>query len=106
MKKKLTRNELLKHENRVLKASDLSTLSTAYKNIDKCSEKNYIGSAITITIKNINKTGYIIADEFSIADGLSDATIAAIKKDIEKSYNLKINHCLNCELTKKVMEKY
>lgn len=100
--KKATKKEILKHENRVMKASQLLTLNSAYRNIDKCSIEKYLASGITITIKNINKQNNVICEEFIINDGLSPETIEAIKKDIERSYDLIINHPINTPLTKKL----
>lgn len=60
------------------------------KKIGKCTINNYMASGVTITIKNINKKNHVICDEFMISDGLSPETIEAIKKDIKRSYDLKM----------------
>lgn len=88
---KKTRQEL-KRELEVLKSDNFNALTTAYKNIDRCTTKNYMASGITITIKNINKTNNVICEEFCILDGLSDETIQAIKNDIKRSYDLKMSY--------------
>lgn len=78
----------------------LSRLSQAFEKINKCSTKNYLGSAVTITIKNINTSNNTVIEEFPIYDGLSDSTIEAIKEDIKKSYLLHVTHPINHSLNK------
>jgi len=81
----------LENELRKTRACDISALSQAYNNIEKCTNKNYMGSAVTLTIKNINLDNNIIIKEFSISDGLSEETIGAIKKDIKRTYELRVS---------------
>jgi hypothetical protein len=76
----------LQNEVRVLKASQLFVLTDAYRKIDKCGQDRYMGSGITLTIKNINKDNNVIVEEVIITDGLSPETIAAIKADLKRSY--------------------
>lgn len=83
------------NELRVLKASRLSVYCAAYRNLDKCGQDRYMASGVTITIKNINKTDNTIVEEVIIADGLSPETIAAIKADIKRSYELTMNNPIN-----------
>lgn len=82
-------NNSLKNELRVLKASELFTICEAYRNINKCGQDRYMASGVTITLKNINQDKNTIVEEVCIADGLSLATITAIKQDIKRSYDLK-----------------
>ena len=86
---KKTKQEL-KRELQILNADNFHTLTNAYKQIDKCSSKNYMASGVTLTIKNINKTNNTICEEFLIIDGLSDETIEAIKRDIKRTYDYKM----------------
>jgi len=90
MKKDKMTAELIKLQNelRVLKASAQYARAEAYRNIDKAGQDRYMASAVTITIKNINSDKNIIVEEVAISDGLSPATIAAIKADIKRSYDL------------------
>lgn len=80
----------LKRELNIKDSDNFYRLAEVYKKIDKCSQSNYIGSGIVLTIKNINKENFVICDDFMIIDGLSDETIQAIKKDIKRSYDLKM----------------
>jgi len=77
-------------KNRILKANDITVLANAFKNIDKTSSNRYMASGVTITINNINKEGFNIVEEFMIVDGLSQETINAIKNDIKRSYDLRL----------------
>lgn len=81
---------VLRNELRVNKACDIYALAEAYRNIDKCGQDRYMASAVTIIIKNINTkaSNNVVIEEVAITDGLSPATIAAIKADIKRSYDL------------------
>ena len=81
-------NEALKHELRVMKASQKSVICEAFRNVSKCGTDRYMGSAVTITIRNINKDKNVVVEEVCISDGLSAETIAAIKADLKRSYDL------------------
>lgn len=81
----------LEREIELIKVDNIHRLTDAYKNIEKCTDKNYMASAITITIKNINQKNFIVCEEFSIADGLSPETVEAIKRDIKRTYDLKMS---------------
>jgi hypothetical protein len=91
MEKQKKTKQQLKREIQVSKADNFYSLSKAFKNIDKCSSRNYMGSGITIEIKNINKQNFVVCEEFMIIDGLSEETIEAIKKDIKRAYDLKMS---------------
>lgn len=78
--------EKLKHENRIRKAGDIGTLALAYKNIEKASAEDYMGSGIILSISNINFDRSVIVQDVLITDGLSPDTIAAIARDIKRSY--------------------
>jgi hypothetical protein len=82
----------LKNELRVMKASDLSTVCAAYRDIDKCGQDRYMASAVTITIKNINVNKNTIVEEVAISDGLSPDTIEAIKRDIKRGYDITMSY--------------
>lgn len=58
------------------------------RSIDKVSQNKLTGSAAILTI-SIYK-GDVVVGPVAIKDGLSDATIAAIKADLLRSYNLAI----------------
>lgn len=85
---KKTKKEL-KRDLQVKEADNFFRLATAYEKIDKCGQKNYTGSGVTMTIQNINKENFVVCEEFLILDGLSDETISAIKADIKRTYDLK-----------------
>lgn len=87
--KRLEEINKLRNELRVLKACDRYALAEAYRKIDKCGQDRYMASAVTITIRNINVNNNIIVEEVAITDGLSSDTIAAIKADIKRSYDIK-----------------
>jgi hypothetical protein len=70
----------------ITRASCLFNLTTAYTYIQKATRDRYMGSGVTITVKNINQNDDIICEEFMIKDGLSDATIKAIQDDIIYSF--------------------
>lgn len=89
-KQKETRKEL-KRKLQITESDSFYALTNAYKNIDSCTTDNFMASGVTITIKNINKNNPIICEEFCIIDGLSEETIKAIKKDIKRSYDLKMS---------------
>lgn len=76
---------------RVIKAYDIGTLSRAYKSVDKASDKYYMGSGVTIAIKNTNAVNNTIVEEVLIVDGLSKETIDAIKRDIKRTYDLRLS---------------
>jgi hypothetical protein len=83
---------VLKNKLRVLGASQLMTVCNAYKQVDKCGQDRYMASAVTITIKNINVNNNVIVEEVAIGDGLSPDTIAAIKADIKRGYDLMMSY--------------
>jgi len=76
------------NELRVLKASQNYALAQAHRQIDKCGQDRYMASAVTIIIRNINVANNVVVEEVAISDGFSQATIDAIKADIERSYKL------------------
>lgn len=88
----MAENAELRNKIRVLEACGLHAICEAYRNIDKCGSDRYLGSAVTITIKNINKTKNTVVEEVAISDGLSDETIAAIKADIKRSHELLMSY--------------
>ena len=85
--KKNTRKDL-EHELRVLKACGISRICDAYRTLENCGIDKYLGSAVTITIKNINREKEIIIEEVAITDGLSAESIDALKNDLKRSYDL------------------
>lgn len=91
----LRRLNAIENELRVLKAGRVSTLCAAYKNLDKCNQERFMGSGVTIIIKNINKTDNMMVEEVIITDGLSPETIAALKADVKRSYEVTVNHPVN-----------
>ena len=84
---------------RVLEVDNINRLSDAYKKLDKCNQKNYMASGLTITIQNVNTNSLntLVIDEFMIADGFSDALIAELKKEVKRSYDLKKSYIRNIE---------
>lgn len=92
MEKQKETKKQLKRKLQILESDNFYALAKAYENIDRCNTNNFMASGVTITIKNINKDNPIICEEFCILDGLSDETIEAIKKDIKRSYDLKMSY--------------
>jgi len=84
----------LQHKVRVLEASQLNRRANAIRNIDKCGEK-YLASAVTLAIRNINRDNTVIIEEVCIDDGLSADTIAALKRDLIRSYDAHLAHPVN-----------
>jgi len=90
-KKQLEANEkYLKNKLRISEASSVSRLHDAHRDLKNCSEEKYTSSSLTITVKNINKDNTTVIEEFVINDGFSKELIEALKKDIKKSYDLKM----------------
>ena len=77
----------LQHQLRVVTSLQPYILQNAYQNVHTANKSRYTASAVTITIKNINKTDNIICEEFAINGGLSDNLINAIKEEIANSYS-------------------
>lgn len=73
------------------KAYDISTLYASYRDMDKTGNDRYMASGVIISIQNINKTKSTIIEPTMIMDGLSAETIEAIKKDIKRSYDLRMS---------------
>lgn len=70
-------------------AFDILRLRLALDKIDMASTMAKMASGVMIDIKNLD--GQSITGEFGISDGLSDATLAAIKADIEKTFMARID---------------
>ena len=90
--KRIQEIALLKNKLRVLEASQLGTICSAYKNVDRCGQDRFMASAVTITIRSINVSNNTIVEEVAISDGLSVETIAAIKADIKRSHDLLMSY--------------
>ncbi len=60
----------------------------ADNSIDKCGTKYLMGSGVLLQLTGIGGKELIVP--VMIKDGLSDATIAAIKADIKRSYDLSV----------------
>ena len=85
---KITKEQLLtKYE--ILQASNLVRNKQAFDKLEELKKlNNYVGSALTITIKNINEKNRTVIEEFVISDGLQESTIEALKNEIRKTRNL------------------
>lgn len=70
------------------KAMDIGTLKEAYMAIDKDGRPKYMASGVIIILRNLS--GDVILGPVMITDGLSDATIAAIKADIKATYDMRL----------------
>lgn len=64
---------------------------SAMSTIDKTGNKHMMASGVLVRLCAIG--GREIVTPFMVTDGLSDETIAALKADIRRSYNL--SHSLN-----------
>lgn len=67
-------------------ASQAHVYHFADAGIDKASTKHLMGSGVVMTLTILG--GRTIMDPVLFRDGLSDATIAAIKDDLKASYEL------------------
>lgn len=83
--KKLTRQEL---ERKVfeLESQLAHRCHFASRSIDKAGTKNIMGSGVIISLVVLG--GREIIEPVCIRDGLSDETIAAIKADLARSYEI------------------
>ena len=80
---------------RILEASQLFRICAAVRNIEKCNTNVYMGSAITMTIRNLRDDKNVVVEEVAINDGLSTETIQAIQRDLRRSYALIVDHPVN-----------
>ena len=85
----------IKNQLRILEASQLFRICDAVRNIEKCGIDRYTGSAVTITIRNLNVDINNVVEEVCINDGLSPETIQAIQQDLRRSYALVVDHPVN-----------
>lgn len=60
----------------------------ANQSIDKASQKHMMASGVLLQLSAVG--GKEIINPVMIKDGLSDATIAAIKEDLKRSYDLAV----------------
>jgi len=84
----LLRNDNLALERRCveLKAQMASTYHYAYNEVEKASVDRLMGSGVLLQLTASG--GKEIMDPVMIRDGLSNATIEAIKADLKRSYDL------------------
>ena len=92
--KKSTISEV-KNKLRILEASQLFRICDAVRNIEKCNTNAYMGSAVTMTIRNLRDDKNVVIEEVVINDGLSAETIQAIQRDLRRSYALIVDHPVN-----------
>lgn len=85
MIKKPTRQEM-KQKIRELEAQLVHRYHFASRTIDKAGTKNLVGSGVIISLVMLG--GREIIEPLCIRDGLSDETIAALKADFARSYEI------------------
>jgi hypothetical protein len=86
--KKLSRTAQLAKDLLQSKAHDIGTLASANRDIGKANTDKYMASGVIITVQNLS--GANIVEPFMIVDGLSAETIAAIRADIKRTYDLRL----------------
>jgi hypothetical protein len=84
---------ILEKQLRVAKASARYMRVIAYNQLEKFSPKNYMGSAVLVTITNINTQSDERSIEFSVTDGLPTEAIEGLKKGI--LYSLELEESLH-----------
>lgn len=87
MTKKPTRQEL-ERKVRELEAQLVHRCHFASRTIDKAGIKSLTGSGVIISIVTLG--GREIIEPVCIRDGLSDETIASLKADLSRSYEIAI----------------
>jgi hypothetical protein len=70
------------------KAAQVHNYHFADANIDKASTRHLMGSGVIMTLTFLG--GKTVMEPVLIREGLSEATIAAIKADFKRSYDLAI----------------
>jgi len=86
--KKLSRTAQTAKDLMQAKAHDIGTLANANREIAKANTDKYMASGVIVTVQNLS--GAVIVEPFMISDGLSAETIAAIRADIKRTYNLRL----------------
>jgi hypothetical protein len=71
------------------KAQDIASLSQAYKTLDKAGFDKFMASGVVVEIKDLS--GHSFVNGFMVSDGLSQETIDALKKDIKRTYDLRLS---------------
>lgn len=87
--KKLSRLAQMTKDLLYYKAHDILTLSKAFKDVSKCNSDKYMASGVIITIRDLS--GKEVVESFMISDGLSEDSIAALKADIKRTYDLRVS---------------
>lgn len=90
MAKRPTKAETLAKDLMQTKAQDIGRLSHSHKIVGTLTTDKYMASGLIVTIKDLN--GNVVMDETLIADGLSPDTIASIRADIKRTYDLRLAH--------------
>lgn len=85
--KQLTREDLAR-KLREVAAQSTTAHGAAYRAIDKASTQHMGASAVIVHIVALG--GRELVEPVAISDGLSADTIAAIKRDIARSYHLSL----------------
>lgn len=87
-KKQKQQAEIAALENRIVEATALqaSNYHFAGQGVSKLTLDKMTGSAVIIEMRFLG--GKNVCEPFAILDGLSDTTIAAIKADLKRSFDL------------------
>lgn len=80
------KNKKLELTIKALKAQMVHNNHFSFIDIDKASERNILGSAVIISITDLE--GSNIIEPTAIKDGLTDRTIKALKLEFIKNYKL------------------
>lgn len=91
MKTKQTKAQRIVDLERQLKealAGHAHVYHSAHRALDKASTKNLMGSAVIVTLTGIG--GREICNPVLIRDGLSEETLAALKADLVRSYEVAV----------------
>jgi hypothetical protein len=83
---KMTKQQLLQ-EILSLKAQMYQSSYFASEELNKCSRDNMMGSAVILKVETLS--GRAIVEPVAIQNGLSDASITAIKEDLKYTQEMK-----------------
>lgn len=79
----------LKKKAAKFEAFDILRLRLALDKIDGAGQASKMASGVYVEIKNLDGQG--ITGQFGIVDGLSPETITALKKDIERTFLMRVD---------------
>lgn len=88
VKPKLSRLAQALKDLRALKAQDIGTLSKAHADAQRLGKDRFLASGVIVSVTTIG--GTTLLEPVMIADGLSDETIKALRRDIKATYDYRL----------------